>query len=402
MQQTPKGLRLQIAIFGRTNAGKSSFFNLVTGQNLAITSTIAGTTTDVVEKSQELLPLGPVLWIDTAGFGDETKLSLARQQKTLQAMDRADIAVLVCECGNEGEIEKNIETEAQKRNLPLIKVQNKIDLCNNYLDYAGIKVNSLDWDLRSKVLNELKNELIRVCPDEFLTPPPLLGDLAPKNSTVVMIVPIDYEAPKGRIILPQVQAIRDCLDNNQSIMVVKENAYAKILENFKNPPKLVVCDSQVVKLMVEQTPPEIKCTTFSILMARLKGDLMKLTEGAAAIRKLQDGDKVLIAESCTHHAVNDDIGTVKIPHLLQLKTGKQLVIDHVSGCSFPPDLAKYKLVIQCGGCMQNRREILSRIGKCEEAGVPITNYGICISALNGVLERVLQPFPQIMEKYKND
>ena len=207
-----------------------------------------------------------------------------------------------------------------------------------------------------------------------------------------MIVPIDYEAPKGRIILPQVQAIRNCLDNNQIITVVKENDYLNVLQNLKKAPDLVVCDSQVVRRMVEQTPKNIKCTTFSILMARLKGDLPKLVEGAETIWNLQDGDRVLIAESCTHHALEDDIGRVKIPKLLAEKTGRRLIVDHVSGCEFPGGLAKYDLVIQCGGCMQNRKEILSRINQCETAGVPITNYGICLSALNGVLERVLEPF----------
>lgn len=402
MQKTPKGLRLQIALLGRVNAGKSSFLNLVTGQDVSITSDIAGTTTDVVEKAQELLPIGPVLWLDTAGFGDQTGLSGERLQKTLGVLDRADIAVLVCEGNQFGSIEEQITTEAAKRKLPLIKVFNKADLYDTTIDERAFWVNALDEKSRDSILNKLKSLLINVCPEEFLTPPPLLGDLASENAHVVMIVPIDYEAPKGRIILPQVQAIRDCLDHNQIITVVKENAYLSALDNLKTQPELVICDSQVVKFMVEQTPDNIKCTTFSILMARLKGDLQKMTEGAAAIWKLEDGDKVLIAESCTHHAIEDDIGTVKIPRLLAVKTGKKLQIDHVAGCSFGKDLKQYKLVIQCGGCMQNRREILSRIQKCEEAGVPITNYGVCISALNGVLERVLEPFPQILERYKKE
>lgn len=401
MQNTPKGLRLQIALLGRVNAGKSSFLNLITGQSVSITSNIEGTTTDVVEKAQEILPIGPVLWLDTAGFGDHSELSSERMRKTMRALDRADVAVLVCEGSNIGTQEQMIIAEVTKRNLPLIKIFNKADLYDEVPE-GEIAVNSLDVSARNRVLNEFKGKLLKICPEEFLTPPPLLGDLAPKDGHVVMIVPIDYEAPKGRIILPQVQAIRDCLDHNQSITVVKENAYLQVLDNMKVLPHLVVCDSQVVKQMVEETPKGIKCTTFSILMARLKGDLQKLTDGAAAIWKLQDGDKILIAESCTHHAVDDDIGTVKIPKLLSLKTGKKLQIDHVSGCSFGENLAQYKLVIQCGGCTQNRREILTRIHKCAEAGVPITNYGICISALNGVLERVLEPFPQILKRYKEE
>ena len=399
MQQTPKGLRLQIALLGRVNAGKSSFLNLVTGQDISITSDVAGTTTDVVEKAQELLPIGPVLWLDTAGFGDETKLSDKRLEKTLKVLDRADVAVLVCEGDKIGKIERAIIEQVEAKKLPLIVVFNKADIRKVKNPEGAIVVNSLDKSSRDKVLNELKAALIKVCPEDMLNPPALLGDLAPQHGTVVMIVPIDYEAPKGRIILPQVQAIRDCLDYNQTVIVVKENDYAATLQNLKKAPDLVVCDSQVVNKMLEETPRQVKYTTFSVLMARLKGDLDKLTQGAAAIWKLEDGDRVLIAESCTHHAMKDDIGTVKIPNLLKLKTGKDLIIDHVSGCEFPYNLDKYNLVIQCGGCMQNRREILSRINKCEQVNVPITNYGICISELNGVLARVLEPFGDIYHRY---
>lgn len=399
MQQTPKGLRLQIALLGRVNAGKSSFLNLVTGQDISITSDVAGTTTDVVEKAQELLPIGPVLWLDTAGFGDDTKLSDKRIEKTIKVLDRADVAVLVCEGDKIGKIERKIIEQIEAKKIPLIVVFNKADIRKVKNPEGAIVVNSLDKSSRDKVLNELKAALIKVCPEDMLNPPALLGDLAPQHGTVVMIVPIDYEAPKGRIILPQVQAIRDCLDYNQTVIVVKENDYAATLQNLKKAPDLVVCDSQVVNKMVEETPQQVKCTTFSVLMARLKGDLDKLTQGAAAIWNLEDGDRVLIAESCTHHAMKDDIGTVKIPNLLKLKTGKDLIIDYVSGCEFPYNLDKYNLVIQCGGCMQNRREILSRINKCEQVKVPITNYGICISELQGVLARVLEPFGDTYHRY---
>lgn len=394
MQTTPKSLRLQIAIFGRVNAGKSSFLNLVTGQETAITSEIAGTTTDVVEKAQELLPLGPVLWLDTAGFGDNTELSGQRLEKTIKTLDRADIAVLVCEGDNIGEEENKIISLTSQHKIPLIKIYNKAD---KYSITAtdGIIISAADKNSRDKVLNELKAALIKVCPEDFINRRPLLGDLSPEHSTVVMIIPIDYEAPKGRLIMPQVQAIRDCLDNNQNVLVVKENDYKAVLQNFKNPPALVVCDSQVVDKMVAETPADIKCTTYSILMARFKGDLQKMVKGAEMINKLQDGDKILIAESCTHHAVEDDIGRVKIPNWLKKKTGKNLQIDYVSGCDFATNLQDYKLVIQCGGCAINRKEILSRIYKCEQAGVAITNYGVCISKLKGVLPRVLEPFNDI-------
>lgn len=390
VQATPKGLRIHIAVLGRVNAGKSSFLNLVTGQQTSITSNIAGTTTDVVEKTQELLPIGSVVWLDTAGLGDESSLGEKRIEKTKKALDKADVALLICEGNHIGEEESEIIQETKKRNLPLIKIFNKSDILPSGGD--GIAVNSKDLSSRDKVLTILKNELLKVLPNDVINAPSLLGDLVGAHQTVIMIVPIDYEAPKGRLILPQVQAIRDCLDADASIIVVKENEYQHMLNNLKQKPDLVICDSQVVDQMVAQTPSDIKCTTFSILFARFKGDLKKLVQGAEVINSLQDKDKVLIAESCTHHAIEDDIGTVKIPNWLRKKTGADLQIDHVSGCDFPNNLGEYKLVIQCGGCMNNRKEILSRINKCEQAHVAVTNYGVCISALKGVLNRVLEPF----------
>jgi len=398
METSPKSLRLHIALMGRVNSGKSSFLNLITGQDVAVTSAQAGTTTDVVEKAQELLPLGPVVWLDTAGFGDDTALGKERLAKTQKVFDRADVILLVCEGNKLGAYENDILTEAEKRKIPVIKIFNKADVCPT--EGGEISVNSTDVSERDRVLGELKRALLKVCLEDFIAMPPLLGDLAPAGGHIVMIVPIDYEAPKGRLILPQVQAIRDCLDNNQYVTVVKETNYARVLNNCKKAPDLIVCDSQIVDFMVAATPDGIPCTTFSILFARLKGDIVKLVEGAAAISRLQDGDKVLIAESCTHHAVEDDIGRVKIPRWLRTKTGKNLEINHVAGHDFPADLAEYKLVVQCGGCMNNRREVLSRISRCEQAGVPITNYGVCISELKGVLEKVLEPFPAALQKYR--
>lgn len=389
-ETAPKSLRLHIALLGRVNAGKSSFLNLITGQNVSITSDIAGTTTDVVEKTQELLPLGPVVWLDTAGFGDKTELAEQRQAKTRRVLDRADVAVLVCEGNKIGLEEAEIIEEVSARNIPLIKIFNKADIYPS--DGDGIRCNAEDKTCRDRVLNQLKAALIKAAPEDVINTPSLLGDLIPPHGTVIMIVPIDYEAPKGRLILPQVQAIRDCLDHDCTVIVVKENDYAGVLRNLKNKPDLVVCDSQVVDKMVAETPADIKCTTFSILFARFKGDLGKLVEGASVINRLKDGDKVLISESCTHHAIEDDIGRVKIPNWLKKKTGADLQISHVSGCDFPGDLREYKLVVQCGGCMNNRREILSRINKCETLNVPITNYGVCISELKGVLSRILEPF----------
>ncbi len=397
MSNTPKALRLHIALMGRVNSGKSSFLNLISGQAVSITSSKEGTTTDVVEKNQELLPIGPVTWLDTAGLGDETDLGAKRMEKTHAVWDRSDVILLIYEGSKIGEYEEKIIKEAERRNLPLIKIFNKADKFS--CDGEGIKVNALDLSLRDEVLSKLKAELIKVCPEDFINQPTILGDLAPKQSHIMLLVPIDKEAPKGRLIMPQVQAIRDALDNDQIVTVVKENEYKMALANMKIPPALVVCDSQVVDFMVKNTPSNISCTTFSILFARLKGDIVKLVEGAAAIKNLQDGDKVLIAESCTHHAIEDDIGRVKIPNLLRKKTGKDLLINHVAGHDFPKDLADYKLVVQCGGCMHNRREMLSRINKCEQAGVSITNYGVCISELKGVLRQVLKPFPQALQQY---
>ncbi|MBQ7284998.1 MAG: [Alphaproteobacteria bacterium] len=400
MQTAPKSMRLHIALMGRVNSGKSSFLNLVSGQDVSIISAEAGTTTDVVEKSQELPPIGPVVWLDTAGFGDTTELSGKRLEKTRTTFERADIVVLVCEGSYIGKYEEEIIDEAAKRKIPLIKIYNKADICP-ITDNQGIVVNSTDKSSRNDVLNKFKAELIKICPEEFIDTPTVFGDLIPVGGTVIMIVPIDFEAPKGRLILPQVQAIRDGLDNSQIVTIVKESEYIAALNNMKQPPSLVICDSQVVDFMVANTPDNISCTTFSILFARLKGDIVKLVEGAAAISGLADGDKVLIAESCTHHAVEDDIGRVKIPRLLTQKTGKSLIIEHVAGFDFPADLAQYKLVVQCGGCMHNRRAMLSRINRCEQAGVPITNYGVCISELKGVLERVLMPIPQAQKAYSH-
>ena len=392
MQNTLKGLRLQIAILGRVNAGKSTFLNLMTGQNVAIVSDKAGTTTDVVEKAQELHPLGPVLWLDTAGFDDQTELSQKRLEKTLSVLQRADVAVLISDDEESARLPENIAAEVGQRQIPLIKILNTKEKTSPHKKGEFIVLNAADWTERLNAVALVEEELLKVCPEDFLTPPMMLGDLLVKGGTVVMIVPVDFEAPKGRLIMPQVQAIRDCLDNDQTAIVVKETGYFKALQNLKMPPDLVVCDSQVVKFMVQNTPSNIKCTTFSILMARLKADLKTFVNGAEAIWNLKDGDKVLIAESCTHHAADDDIGTVKIPNLMRLKTGKNLIFEHVSGCDFNADLTPYKLIIQCGGCTQNRRAVLSRLQAARKSGVPMTNYGVCLSALNGVLDRVLEPF----------
>jgi [FeFe] hydrogenase H-cluster maturation GTPase HydF len=399
MKTAPKSLRLHIALFGRTNVGKSSFLNLIAGQDVAIVSSQPGTTTDVVEKPMELLPIGPVVFLDTAGIDDTTALGEKRVSKTEKVFDRADVIVLLHEGDQATEFEKGVSAKAEEKRIPVVKVFNKSDLYD-LSDPSVLSVNSADLTSRDNVLARLKAELLRVCPDEFITPPPLLSDLVKPGGLAMLIVPIDLQAPKGRLILPQVSTIRDALDNDAATLVCKEREYAHMLSMLKQQPDVAICDSQMVLKMVADTPPEIPCTTFSILFARIKGDLRKFAMGAAAIDQLEPGDKVLIAESCSHHALEDDIGRVKIPRWLRQYVGVDVQIDVYSGRDFPDNLSDYKLAVQCGGCMQNRREVLSRIEKCESAGVPITNYGMCIAQTQGVLKRVLSPFPAALLAYQ--
>ena len=399
MKTAPKSLRLHIALFGRTNVGKSSFLNLIAGQDVAIVSSQPGTTTDVVEKPMELLPIGPVVFLDTAGIDDTTALGEKRVSKTEKVFDRADVIVLLHEGDQATEFEKGVSAKAEEKKIPVIRVANKSDQYD-VLDQYDLSCNSTDISCRDHVLAELKAELLRVCPDEFITPPPLLSDLVKPGGVAMLIVPIDLQAPKGRLILPQVSTIRDALDNDAATLVCKEREYAHMLSMLKQQPDVAICDSQMVLKMVADTPPEIPCTTFSILFARIKGDLRKFAMGAAAIDQLEPGDKVLIAESCSHHALEDDIGRVKIPRWLRQYVGVDVQIDVYSGRDFPDNLSDYKLAVQCGGCMQNRREVLSRIEKCESAGVPITNYGMCIAQTQGVLKRVLSPFPAALLAYQ--
>ena len=399
MEKTQKSLRLHIALLGRVNSGKSSFLNLVAGQDISITSNIAGTTTDVVEKTQELIPLGPVVWLDTAGFGDETALGRERMARSLKSLDKADVAVLVCEGDEIGDVERQIIHEVEKRGLPLIKVYNKADKFH-ITQTDGIVINSTDKSSRDKVLNMFKAELIKAAPEETFATPSIIGDLVKEHGNVVLVIPLDDQAPKGRLLPLQVHVIRDCLDHACTVTAVKESEYAEALSRFKNKPDLVITDSSVVDMVNRLTLQDVPLTTFSILFARLKGDLYKLVEGVKAVRKLQDGDKVLVAESCTHHADKNDIGRVKIPNLIRKITGKNPEFTHIAGCDFPDNLSEYKLVIQCGGCMSPRRLILSRINRCEQAGVPITNYGVCISELTNALPRVIEVFGPVAEMYK--
>ena len=402
MNKTPKGNRLHLAIFGRTNVGKSSLLNLIVGQDIAITSPVAGTTTDVVEKAMELLPIGPVLFLDTAGLDDTSSLSVLRLKKTQKIFERADVILLVVEPDIWTDYEKNIVTEAKRRKIPTIGIINKIDLkkpSSDFLEHLKKEIGhvvpacSIDWKNRNRYIEPLKKHLLEVCPDDFILPPPLIGDLLPSGGLAVLVVPIDLEAPKGRLILPQVQTIRDALDNDAAALVVKEKDLARILSTLNRPPDIVVCDSQVVLKMCADTPKNVPCTTFSILFARYKGDLIETVKGVAQIERLKPGDKVLIAEACSHHPIGDDIGRVKIPRWLRQHVGGNVDVDVYAGRDYPENLKEYKLIIHCGACMLTRREMLNRVQKAREAGVPITNYGVCISFVQGVLARTLSPFP---------
>ncbi len=411
MRKTPKSLRLQIGLFGRTNVGKSSFLNFIAGQDVAITSPIAGTTTDVVEKAMELLPVGPVVFLDTAGLDDTSGLAEARLKKTVKIFDRSDVLVLVAEPNIWTAYEDQVLEEARRRKTPSVVVVNKIDQglpSESFLSRVREKsekvllCSSLDLEHRDPAVNAFKKYLIEVCPEEFLKPPPLVGDLLPPSGLAVLIVPIDLQAPKGRLILPQVQTIREALDSDAAVYVVKEREYAHALRNLKTLPDLVVCDSQVVLKMTADTPAPVKCTTFSILFSRNKGDLIEMARGAAVIDTLKPGDKVLIGEACSHHAIEDDIGRVKIPRWLRQYVGGDLQIDVSSGRDYPDNLRDYKLIVHCGGCMLTRREMLARIQRAKEAKVPITNYGLGISFSQGVIKRVLSPFPAALDALEGE
>jgi [FeFe] hydrogenase H-cluster maturation GTPase HydF len=411
MHSTPKSLRLHIGLFGRTNVGKSSFLNMIAGQDVVITSPVPGTTTDVVEKSMELLPIGPVVFLDTAGIDDTSELSQLRLKRTTTVFDRAEVFVLVTEPQEWNEYEDQIVQEALTRKIPLVIVVNKSDikkpdntfitLLKKVSEYIVV-CSSIDPENRDRYVSEFKSTLMEVLPEEKLTLPSLVGDLLPSGGLAVLVVPIDLQAPKGRLILPQVQTIRDALDSDAATLVVKEREYSNIYSLLSRKPDLVICDSQIVMKMVADTPTEIPCTTFSILFSRYKGDLCEEVKGASMIESLEQGDKVLIAEACSHHAAEDDIGRVKIPRWLRQYTGADLQIDACSGRDYPDNLSEYKLIIHCGACMLTRKEKLVRLQKAKQAGVAVTNYGIAISFLQGVLERVLTPFPAALEVFREN
>ena len=398
LNKTPKANRLHIGIFGKRNAGKSSLLNALVNQDVAIVSEIAGTTTDPVEKTMEFLPLGPVVFIDTAGVDDEGDLGAMRVEKTQKVLDRTDIAVIICDFRGWDDFEINLFKEFERRKIPVLAVINKTDegkISPENLEIIKKYVKEpLETSIKSsrEIVFRLKRQLVASVPESFINPPSILGDLVPSGSTVVLVIPIDKEAPKGRIILPQVQTLRDILDNGLKALVVRDTELKDALENLKEKPALVVTDSQAFKEVSEIVDKSIPLTSFSMLFARLKGDLKEFFDGAKAVDNLKDGDKILIAESCSHHQIEDDIARVKIPRWLKNKTGKHLEFVYHSSHDFVEDLSGFALVIHCGACMTNRREILSRIMKAKEANVPITNYGIVIAHCIGILDRAIAPF----------
>ena len=397
MSGTVKSMRLQVAVFGRTNTGKSSFINMLAGQSVAITSPLAGTTTDTVEKAMELSPVGAILLIDTAGLDDITELGEERIKRTWKVFDRADIAILVTTPGVWGDTEEAVLKQAKLHKIKLITVINQCDTAAVTADFiekvsqksdAVLQSVALPGSSREQTVSDFRNALLKNLPESFQQTPPLAGDLVNPGELAVLIVPLDIAAPRGRLILPQVQAIRDILDHNAMTLVVKEDRYPEVIKTLNPRPSLVICDSQVVKMMIENTPPDIPCTTFSVLFSRLKGDTKIFMQGCQAIKSLLDNDKVLIAEACTHHPTCEDIGRVKLPMMLQKATGKKLDFVFAPGRDFPENLSGYKLIVHCGSCMLNRQETLRRLARAEAAGIPIANYGMAIAYCQNVLSRI--------------
>ena len=394
-EKAPRGVRLVITLVGRRNAGKSALINAIAGQEIAIVSDHAGTTTDPVGKAYELLPLGPVTFYDTAGLDDTGELGAMRVKATRKVLMRSDVAVVVVGDGAITPHETRLLDELRTLEIPYLVVFNKTDLHGNELptppELDGKRTFQTSA-LTGQGVRELKELLIELAPAELKAEPVLAGDLITEGDLVVCVVPIDLAAPKGRLILPQVQVLREILDCDAIGLVAKERELTATLESLARPPALVITDSQVVLKVAGDVPPDVRLTTFSTLFARYKGDLESLVDGARIIDTLKDGDRILMAESCSHHPVADDIGRVKIPRWLSQFTGKELDFSFYAGHDFPDDLNQFALAVHCGGCMTNRAEMVRRIRECHRQGVAVTNYGVAISKVQGVLERVIQPF----------
>ncbi len=395
LNQTPSANRTHIGIFGKRNAGKSSLINAITGQNYAIVSDVLGTTTDPVLKSMELLPLGPVVIIDTPGLDDEGELGALRIQKAYQILNKTDIAVLVIDASSgvtkeDSEILKRIH----EKEIPCVIVVNKSDICPNCnLEDLPLPDSDSAILVSSKTgehIHELKERLAQQASQDTIQKS-IVADLLNPLDFVVLVVPIDSAAPKGRLILPQQQTIRDILEAKASAIVVQETELAETLNSLGKKPKMVITDSQVFKKVSAVTPDDILLTSFSILFARYKGNLKTLVDGASALDSLKNGDRILISEGCTHHRQCDDIGTVKLPNWIRNYTKKEIEFEFTSGTEFPLDLSSYKMIVHCGGCMLNEREMKYRLKCAEDAKIPITNYGTCIAYINGILNRSLEP-----------
>lgn len=395
LNQTPSANRTHIGIFGKRNAGKSSLINAITGQNYAIVSDVLGTTTDPVLKSMELLPLGPVVIIDTPGLDDEGTLGALRIQKAYQILNKTDIAVLVIDASfgvtkEDSEILKRIH----EKEIPCVIVVNKSDICPNCnLEDLPLPDSDSAILVSSKTgehIHELKELLAQQASQDTIQKS-IVADLLNPLDFVVLVVPIDSAAPKGRLILPQQQTIRDILEAKASAIVVQETELAETLNSLGKKPKMVITDSQVFKKVSAVTPDDILLTSFSILFARYKGNLKTLVDGASALDSLKNGDCILISEGCTHHRQCDDIGTVKLPNWIRNYTKKEIEFEFTSGTEFPLDLSSYKMIVHCGGCMLNEREMKYRLKCAEDAKIPITNYGTCIAYINGILNRSLEP-----------
>jgi len=397
MRDIPRSERLHIALFGNRNAGKSSLINALTNQPLAIVSASKGTTTDPVYKSIEILPLGPCVLVDTAGMDDEGELGELRVAKSLEVLDKCDIALLVVD-GETGATAADIKLAAaiKAKNRPVLAVLNKIDSAQNPLQLAQDTAKILDLGVipvsavSKQGITDLKNALPRLLPAAD-APATVLGNLVQAGDLIMPVCPIDSAAPKGRMILPQQQLIREACDLRAAALVCQSGEVEEMLKKLVKPPKLVITDSQAFKEVAKVVPESIPLTSFSILFAQYKGDIQQLVAGARALQTLEDGDHVLIAEGCTHHRQQDDIGTVKIPRWLKHLTNKDLVLEYSSGVGFTQDVRKYKLIIHCGGCMLTRQAMLARLDAAKANGVPIVNYGIMIAAVHGILERVIKP-----------
>lgn len=414
MMRTPKGLRLGIGLFGRRNVGKSSVLNAITNQQASIVSDYAGTTTDPVDKPMELLPLGPVLFIDTAGIDDQGAVGKLRIEQTEKVFDRCDLGVLVTEAGAWGAYEDGILAKLEARGIPAVVVFNKVDLlgaaaeglgAGELLELCRASVPAAARDLPAvcmaaserRGVAELRQALLDTAPDEFVNAPAILSDAVEPGSVVVLVTPIDKEAPRGRLILPQVQTIRDLLDGGCIPLCARDTELPQALAALREPPALVVTDSQAFGKVAALVPDDVPLTGFSVAFARSKGDLLTQALGTLAIGRLTEASRVLVAEACTHHPIGEDIGTVKIPRMLRKRVGEGLTIDNVRGADFPADLGDYDLVIHCGGCMFTRRQVLSRIRACVDAGVPVSNYGLTLAYCTGVFERSIRAFPGVAE-----